>query len=636
MCLAVLAVVALAGGGLRMTLGPLRISATDPSRLLLEAAAIWLIAEVVSSGPRRRRGISLAIGALLLAAVADSSPARVGDGAEYVAMALNLSRGAAPSVMPGERESLTNEMGRMPGFEQSSIDTPLVGRDARQDFYHFWLYPLIVSPFVFLSQWAPVHVNYAFTAVNLLLFAGLLSWLVRKDAPDIAALLAAGPLLWWIDKAHAEVLLFVTLAFAVLLMDTWPAAALIAAGIATAQNPAAGVVFLACLVSTLLRGRTRDIPIPALVVALVLAAAAPVYYQWHLGVWSPLSSTVGREFPGVRALVTPLVDPNLGLLPHAPILVAVAVVGLWRQSRRTLVTTTAVAVSQLIVFAMPANINHGGTPGMSRYALWLLALSTPLLLAGSHWWSARHPAIWRAAAAVSIASCVFLFRPAWTDRAGDSPNWLASTLWTQWPAIDNPLPEVFAERTTGSTNESFVPSATTGCEKALIAGDGQDAWWPLPCVARPAPDVCTEAGALCYVNDGEFAKAPRQHAFAFETAINRAWTWKNMARFDSVLNRLGARPRFVRLSDEGGRIDDVRNLAQLYIVEGTTGAAAWVRSMAPPNNGGVRVHVRVASTLELLDATALAPLVAPLELTPGTHDVPLTATTSLVVVVSDR
>ena len=92
-----------------------------------------------------------------------------------------------------------------------------------------------------------------------------------------------------------------------------------------------------------------------------------------------------------------------------------------------------------------------------------------------------------------------------------------------------------------------------------------------------------------------------------------------MTRFDSVLNRLGARPRFVRLTDQGGRIDDVRNLAQLYIVEGTTGAAAWVRSMAPPNTGGVRVHVRVASTLELLDATALAPVVAPLELTPGTH-----------------
>ena len=310
-----------------MTLGPLRISATDPYRLLLEAATIWLVAEVVSSRPGHRRGIPLAIGALLWAAVADSSPTRVGDGAEYVAMALNLSRGAAPSVMPAERESLTNEMDRMSGFEGSSIVTPLVGRDGRQDFYHFWLYPLIVSPFLFLSHWVPVHVNDAFTAVNLLLFAALLSWLVRKDAPDIAALLAAGPLLWWIDKAHAEVLLFVTLAFAVLLIDTWPAAALIAAGIATAQNPAAGVVFLVCLVSTL-RGRTRDIPIPAVVVALVLAAAAPVYYQWHLGIWSPLSSTVGREFPGVRALVTPLVDPNLGLLPHAPILVAVAAFGL--------------------------------------------------------------------------------------------------------------------------------------------------------------------------------------------------------------------------------------------------------------------------------------------------------------------
>ena len=619
-----------------MTLGPLRISATDPSRLLLEAATIWLVAEVVSSGPRHRRGIPLAIGALLLAAVADSSPTRVGDGAEYVALALNLSRGAAPSVMPAERESLTSEIDRMSGFEGSSIVTPLVGRDGRQDFYHFWLYPLIVSPFLFLSQWVPVLVNYAFTAVNLLLFAALLSWLVRKDAPDIAALLAAGPLLWWIDKAHAEVLLFVTLAFAVLLVDAWPAAALIAAGIATAQSPAAGVVFLVCLVSTLLHSRTRDIPIAAMVVALVLATAAPVYYQWHLGIWSPLSSTVGREFPGVRALVTPLVDPNLGLLPHAPILVAVAAFGLRRQSRRTLLTTAAVAISQLIVFAMPANINHGGTPGMSRYGLWLLALSTPLLLAGGDWWRTRHPTLWRAAAAVSIATCVFLFRPAWTDRAGDSPNWLASTLWTQWPALDNPLPEVFAERTTGSTNEAFVPSATTGCEKALIAGDGQDAWWPLPCVARPAPDFCTEAGALCYVNDGQFAKAPRQRTFAFETAITHAWTWKNMTRFDGVLNRLGAYSRFVRLGDQGGRIEDVRNLAQLYIIEGTTGAAAWVRAMAPPHNGGVRVNVRVASALELLDAATLAPVVAPLELTPGTHDVPLTATTSLVVVVSDR
>ena len=95
-------------------------------------------------------------------------------------------------------------------------------------------------------------------------------------------------------------------------------------------------------------------------------------------------------------------------------------------------------------------------------------------------------------------------------------------------------------------------------------------------------------------------------------------------------------PRFVRLADQGGRIEDVRNLAQLYIVEGTTGAAAWVRSMAPPHNGAVRVNVRAASTLELLDATTLAPVVAPEELTPGTHDVPLTATASLVVVVSDR
>jgi hypothetical protein len=70
-------------------------------------------------------------------------------------MTLNLSRGRPPSVSPDERVSLTNELGQMPGFEESSIAAPLVGRDGRQDFYHFWLYPLIVSSFVLLSKARP-------------------------------------------------------------------------------------------------------------------------------------------------------------------------------------------------------------------------------------------------------------------------------------------------------------------------------------------------------------------------------------------------------------------------------------------------------------------------------------------------
>jgi len=636
MGLALLAVVAVASGGLRLALGPLRISATDPFRLLLEAAAVWLIAEVVASGQRRRHGIPLAIGALLLAAVADSTPRRVGDGAEYVAMALNLSRGHPPSLTPDERVSLTNEMGRMPGFERSSLEAPLVGRDGRQDFYHFWLYPLAVAPFAAFARVGGVHVNHAFTAVNLLLLAGLLWWLVRKEAPEVAALLAAGPVLWWIDKAHGEVFLFVTLAFAVLLMDAWPAVALVAAGLATAQNPAAGVVFAVRLVSTLRSRHTRAIPMPAVVGALVLAAAAPVYYQWHLGTWSPLSSTVGRELPGVRALMTPLADPNLGLLPHAPILVAAAVVGLWQESRRTVATIAVASMGLLVVFAAAGNVNHGGTPGMSRYALWLLALSTPLLLAGCEWWRTHHRTVWRVAAAVSMASGIFAFRPAWADRAGDSANGLASTIWTEWPAIDNPLPEVFAERTSGSVLGAFVPTTTRGCEKVLIRGDGRDAWWPLPCVAHPAPDVCTEAGALCYVNNGEFANVPPQPAFQFEAVIDHAWTLRNMTRFDSLLRTLGTRPRFVRLTDQGGRIEDVQNLEHLYIVEGAAGAAAWVRSMAPPDGGSIRVNVGAPSTLELLDASTLTSVGAPLALAPGTHDVPLATTAPLVVLVSDR
>jgi len=334
--------------------------------------------------------------------------------------------------------------------------------------------------------------------------------------------------------------------------------------------------------------------------------------------------------------MTPLADPNLGLLPHAPILVAAAVVGLWQESRRTVATIAVASMGLLVVFAAAGNVNHGGTPGMSRYALWLLALSTPLLLAGCEWWRTHHRTVWRVAAAVSMASGIFAFRPAWADRAGDSANGLASTIWTEWPAIDNPLPEVFAERTSGSVRDAFVPTTTRGCEKVLIRGDGRDAWWPLPCVAHPAPDVCTEAGALCYVNNGEFANVPPQPAFQFEAVIDHAWTLRNMTRFDSLLRTLGTRPRFVRLTDQGGRIEDVQNLEHLYIVEGAAGAAAWVRSVAPPEDGSIRVNVGAPSTLEFLDASTLTSVSAPVALAPGTHDVPLATTAPVIVLVSDR
>jgi hypothetical protein len=634
--LVLLAAISLATGGVRWSLGFIRVSATDPSRLLLEAAAVWLIAEVSGVRDRRRLSIPVAIAALLLASIADSTPRRVGDGLEYVAMTLNLSHGRSPALSPLEQQSLLSEIARLPGFDRATVDTPVPGRDGKADFRHFWLYPLVVSPVAALTRWGGAHVNHAFTSVNILLIGGLVWLLARRGYTAGAAMLVAGPILWWVDKAHAEVFIFVAIAFAVLLVDTWPAVALVAAGLAAAQNPAAGAVLAVCLACVLILHRTRRVPWAAAIAALVIAASAPAYYQWHLGMWSPLSSTVHTDLPGLRAFVTPVIDPNLGLLPYAPVLIVAAFLGLKDTSR---LVRLAIAVASLLLlgaFAISGNVNHGGSPGMSRYALWLLALCTPMVAAGCEAWRARHRATWQAAVTISIAFSLVAFRPALADRAGDSPNWLAKEIWARWPALDSPLPEVFAERVSGLDGSALVPVGITGCTKLLIAGNGVEARWPFPCAPRNTPASCAAAGALCYVNNGLFADVPRQPAFNSDDSLTHAWTVKDMARFDRILARLGARPQFVRLIDRGGRIAAVENLDVSYMVEGAGGTAAWVSMRAPGEAASIRLDVPARSALELLEPSDFSASGISIELSPGLHEVPLLESRPIIVLVSDR
>jgi hypothetical protein len=112
---------------------------------------------------------------------------------------------------------------RTPGFLVATLDQPLlVGADGRQDFPHFWLYSLLVAPIVAVADTIGVHPNHAFTIFNGALILLLSWWFIREQRPMAAALLVAGPLIWWIDKAHAEVFLFVTIAGALMTIERLP------------------------------------------------------------------------------------------------------------------------------------------------------------------------------------------------------------------------------------------------------------------------------------------------------------------------------------------------------------------------------------------------------------------------------
>jgi hypothetical protein len=572
--------------------------------------------------------------AVLIAATADSEPRRVGDGAEYLAMAINVSGGRPPALSAGEKREMVERLAKTPGFVVATLDQPLlVGADGRQYFPHFWLYSLLVAPIVAVVNTIGVHPNHAFTIFNGAIMLLLSWWFVREQRPIGAALLVAGPLIWWIDKAHAEVFLFVTIAGALMTIERLPRVAVLLAALAAAQNSGALVVLAAVGLFVLITAPRTRATFIALAIAALIAASPAVYYHWHLGTWSPLAGTVERSVPGLRAVLTSLIDLNLGLVPYAPVLVALALLGITRHALRMRVLIAVLFVVLLIVLSRPLNLNHGGTPGISRYALWLLACLMPFIVEGASSLERSRPLIMAMALMLVVSTSWYSFRPQLVDRGGGTPSIGATMIWTRWPGLDNPLPEVFAERASGVDGEPPVPVAVPGCSKALIRGDGADAWWPFPCEPRQAPAECVVAGALCYANVDRFVAAPRQPAFRFDPAAEMSWTIRDRGRLPQLLQRLGRDARLARLGavrrTEGGDA-----LLPPVIVEGSAGTAVWVRPLVK-SGAYLRVRVTTPSTIELQRA-ATGDVLVTSTVQPGDHVVQLPFEERMLVLIVDQ
>jgi hypothetical protein len=490
------------------------LSATDPVRLAIVACVLAAVSLLLRPAPVRTGWLILPVVSLLVLLVAQSPLRRVGDGAEYVAMAINLAELRPPSLTAAEIDQASAVFGDDQGFEL--VMPAYRGADLQQDFPHFWLYSLLAAPFVRAALAAGVTPLAGFTALNALLLGVSLVVIVKRGGPLAALLLTAGPIMWWIDKAHTEMLTFACVSAAIAWLPSTPWWSFVALGLGAAQNPPLMLALaVAVAVVLLARGSRRDTRVWAGIAAgAALAILHPLYYWSRLGRPSGLLIGFDRHVPSVREVVTVLVDPNIGIFVLDPVLtvalLAAVVLMIRHHPRRFLevdyVAAAGMAGVLLVVFTQTWNFNSGGTPGPSRYGLWLLPLTVPFLteLPGRAGWP-------RVLTAASIVWCTLLFAPRFPDRSL-VPTPLAARLWTKWPALDNPLAEIFAERLTGRDPAPPPPVATAGCEKVLLLGRGRQPLWPKGCAGGPAPDYCTVPGALCYANrvskGYRFARAP--------------------------------------------------------------------------------------------------------------------------------
>lgn len=466
----------------------------------------------LSMSYRERWYFLIAFILLLISLVSGSIPRRVGDGAEYLAMALNLSDFHLPAVSP---EELTHLQERLAPLEESGYAIPitypnLVAKDGRQDFPHFWFYSALAAPMVWVTRVLHLHPAASFTIVNMALLI-LALWVVVGRLDWAATLLLfGGPIIWWIDKSCTEVFTFSLIAISFTLLLERPWWSLVCLGAAATQNPPIAVVVPIVVVMALINrpGALRDIRFQVgAIVGAALASLPPLYYMSRLGITSPLLRTTGGpslHLPTLSEMGTFIWDPNLGLLPGFPAwtVVLLGITGALIASARQRLKSPAVWVAFLTTgiflagFAQMTMVNAGGTPGISRYTLWLISLAIPLLQEADIAFGQKLR-LWLVPVAIyTLIWGLCIFHPKLPENVS-KPTKLAVFIWKHYPSLNNPLPEIFFKRVSHKYPPIF-PIATATCSKVLLVGGH----WPTTCKAEGAvpPHCIDDPAALCYAN----------------------------------------------------------------------------------------------------------------------------------------
>ena len=322
-----------------------------------------------------------------------ANPVRVGDGHEHVAVALALARGQGPAFAPDQIPSLEAELRALgPSFANATLAHPdLVGRDGRQDLPHFWLYPLLAAPAVKVALLLGVSPLWGFVGLARAAARGAVRARPRTARPGLDVVAAAEPPRV-VDRQA---------------ITRHVARELPGRRDAAVDDPSDGVADPArrrcqpepgagagrgavCRVGLDRAARAPDVPPLADRASSAPPCSSrclPAYYLWRLGIPSPLTAATITRWPGLFDALFPFSDVSVGLVVrYPPFVVAVLVAATWlawrelSRLREPFIATTGLAALALLwVVGQPVSQNHGGSPDLSRYALWLMPLALPLL-----------------------------------------------------------------------------------------------------------------------------------------------------------------------------------------------------------------------------------------------------------------
>jgi hypothetical protein len=559
---------------------------------------------------------------LLVSLAVGATPKVVGDGGEYFVYAVAMASGHVPPLSPEDLQDAKSVLVSTEAqFETWDPERSTVANaSGDRDFVHFWFYPAIAAPGAFLARSAGISPAWSFVFANVVLLT--LAWhlSVARFGWAVSLLVCGGPVLWWVDKVHTEVFTVSLLTIAVASLSSRPWLSLVALGAAATQNPPIAALLLpfgmaGLWITRVHRGKRATLL--GLAGGTVLASLHPLYYVAAHGHPSLIATASRGVLPNLSEFGAVLWDTNLGLVFGHPLFVLAFAGSMFVLFARKpgalldpeLAAAAASVLVLLLAFSQTTNFQHGGTPGLSRYALWLFPLGLPTFnLARSHAGARAWMEPW---AVLSLLVCLAAYHPTVADQAY-RPSYATRRLWPTVPASVRPLPEVFSETVRGDDAGIHVPVALPGCEKVLMqGGSNQRAMWPVPCYPAQVPELCRRAGTLCYAN-----RAPRGYTFDLvprpaQTLVRYSSTETWDPRAEATARRLldGADwpalkpgsasrvPPFVRSTEQVRRTWDLQSEHALVLVTRGTGPEARVLLRLPRQMEGPIVDGETGSEI---------------------------------------
>lgn len=408
-------------------------------------------------------------------------PEPAGDIVEYYGITESVIRHASLALSSSDQSTLSHalhpEYFSNPGYY-------IKGIDGNRYPVHFIVYSLILIPLRLLLQALHQHPLLLFPLGNTMIFFLCLIYIIEHSIRSslrqgiIIAAAITSPLLFFLSWPGPDIFsLSLLLVALVLFYENNPATAAIITAIASWQSQPLIVISVLMGIYTIIKTKR----ITPMVLAICISLIPYIYNMYIFGVLTPWQTFAdgwtklygfGIQNLSVLKLYEQLFDLNIGVFWYAPILTiagCVALIRSFRSSKGMWVILMLLAA----LFAFQTNPAwHYGTSGYgpTRHAIVLI----PFLIAAMtyHTWSRK---LSISIIGLMIVSQIYVLSynnyifPIFTNTLVHSP--VAQFVLDRWPALYNPTPEIFVDRTNHTDLDhptSAVYTLHGVCKKAYI------------------------------------------------------------------------------------------------------------------------------------------------------------------------